>query len=224
MSKRLLNQSRESLIYLRENDKKIAVGWKEHISNYPRAKFWPIFKSYCMIEGSLLRVSPEAWPQEVIRADWRFPQLDLHLSIYSQTHESHLKVQQLTTTLTIICWCAEICSDFGVKNTKISAELGIWYMQRSLVTCWTLAMQYLSIFYVTNSLCQSTWKRVDYAYDSMITLGIDNCPSSVGWSWGPGYLLPPGFSFPISLSLSLFEAKWARLHDRDGGEMMERLP
>ena len=129
MSKRLLNQSRESLIYLRENDKKIAVGWKEHISNYPRAKFWPIFKSYCMIEGSLLRVSPEAWPQEVIRADWRFPQLDLHLSIYSQTHESHLKVQQLTTTLTIICWCAEICSDFGVKNTKISAELGIWYAE-----------------------------------------------------------------------------------------------
>ena len=38
MSKRLLNQLRESLIYLRENDKKIAVGSKERISNYPRAK------------------------------------------------------------------------------------------------------------------------------------------------------------------------------------------
>ena len=145
---------------------------KERISNYPQAmcgRGWPIFKSYCMIEGSLLRVSPEAWPREV---------------------KDFFGLGKP----------AVICSQF----VKLSSQR----MHNISSSVWNCRENFLT--WCRNTLHESKRKRRDYAYDAMITLGIDNCPRS-GSHQAVSVIscLRGSLLLSLSLPLSLFEAKWA---------------
>ena len=69
----------------------------------------------------------------------------------------------------------------------------------------------------SNSLDESKRKRSDYAYDAMITLGIDNCPRSVSRPRSSVACGVPSLSLSLSLCLRIN----GRLHDGDGREMMK---